>query len=769
MNSYLKFLSRNKLYTAIEAVELVVSLAFVIIIFCYTWQQLSITREAPDYKRIYALTIGRQDFMYAWPGEMAVVQDRVPDIEAAGRIDMIGSAVTFNGEQVQGTPNVYRVDPEIFEFLPHTFISGDEKVMNDKHQVLLGESFARTISPDMDPVGKTIILMNRGDTCVVGGIVRASDRSILKEGDIYQAFNEPDAPSASEFVNPVDLVLVRLREGADHQEVRTFIDTVVTREFSKMFQGNKPECSMSMPFKDLYFFKAGNTLKHGNATLVYVLIAVGILLLASALFNYINLSVALAGKRAKEMAIRSTLGESKSRIRWRYISESILFVAVCLAFAFLLAKALEPVFNRYMAGDVALEVSLSPLYLGAYALLAVLIGLVSGLIPAWMTSRYNPVNVIKGEQRRQTKTLFSKVFIVIQNIITVALISLALVMELQYHHLMNMPLGANVDSLYYISSGSIGKDILAEKPYVDKIGTSNGYPSNGQMNLTTTVDEQKVFIGLLQCDEDAFGMFGFEVEKDFGTPMRNSLWFTESAARVFSLDEENPTPPSILKFVVGDSHVGGIIKDYAVKGPSEVEGNQIGIVSVGDLEAYANVVLKLNRFDPEVRSDLKEIGREESIRLTGKTEYGEQYYGYIPELIEKGMETTRNFISLIELFMALATLISLLGLVAMSAYYTGMQTRDIAVRKVFGGSVTTETERSVREYMVLVGIAVLIGIPVAIFLAERYLRQFYYRIEGYGWVFVAGGIIAILISFLAVLWQTLKAAKTNPAIELKKE
>lgn len=769
MKSYLKFLSRNKLYTAIEALGLIVSLAFVIIIFCYTWQQLSITREAPDYKRIYALTSGRQDFMYAWPGEMAVVQDRVPDIEAAGRIDMIGSAVTFNGEQVRGTPNVYRVDPEIFEFLPHTFISGDEKVMNDKHQVLLGESFARTISPDMDPVGKTIILMNRGDTCVVGGIVRASDRSILKEGDIYQAFNEPDAPSASEFVNPVDLVLVRLREGADHQEVRTLIDTVVTREFSKMFQGNKPECSMSMPFKDLYFFKAGNTLKHGNATLVYVLIAVGILLLASALFNYINLSVALAGKRAKEMAIRSTLGESKSRIRWRYISESILFVAVCLAFAFLLAKALEPVFNRYMAGDVALEVSLSPLYLGAYALLAVLIGLVSGLIPAWMTSRYNPVNVIKGEQRRQTKTLFSKVFIVIQNIITVALISLALVMELQYHHLMNMPLGANVDSLYYISSGSIGKDILAEKPYVDKIGTSNGYPSNGQMNLTTTVDEQKVFIGLLQCDEDAFGMFGFEVEKDFGTPMRNSLWFTESAARVFSLDEENPTPPSILKFVVGDSHVGGIIKDYAVKGPSEVEGNQIGIVSVEDLEAYANVVLKLNRFDPEVRSDLKEIGREESIRLTGKTEYGEQYYGYIPELIEKGMETTRNFISLIELFMALATLISLLGLVAMSAYYTGMQTRDIAVRKVFGGSVTTETERSVREYMVLVGIAVLIGIPVAIFLAERYLRQFYYRIEGYGWVFVAGGIIAILISFLAVLWQTLKAAKTNPAIELKKE
>ena len=214
--------------------------------------------------------------------------------------------------------------------------------------------------------------------------------------------------------------------------------------------------------------------------------------------------------------------------------------------------------------------------------------------------------------------------------------------------------------------------------------------------------------------------------------------------------------------------MGGIIKDFAVKGASEVDGNQVGVVAIDDLENYSNVILKLNRLDDEVRAELRQIGHEESFRLTGSDEYAD-HYGYIPELLEKGLETTRNFISLIELFMALATLISLLGLVAMSAYYAGMQTRDIAVRKVFGGSVTSETVRSVREYMILVGIAVLVGVPVAVVLAERYLRQFWYRIEGYGWVFVVGAVIALVISFLAVLWQTLKAAKTNPAIELKKE
>ena len=460
MKSYLKFLSRNKLYTAIEAVGLVVSLAFVIIIACYTWQQFAVTREAKDYKRLYALS-GGQEWVSAWPGELAAVVDRVPDVEAAGRINKSGTSVWFNGGKVQGNPDVYEIDPEIFEFLPQNFVSGDVGVLQDRNQVLLGEKFASRISPDMDPVGKTIVV--RSDTCIVGGVIRGNERSILKEGDIYRAFKEPDAPSsASGFIIPVDLVLVRFREGADHQEVRTLIDTVVTREFSQMYSLNKPERSMT------------------------------ILLLASALFNYINLSVALAGKRAKEMAIRSTLGESEGRIRWRYISESVLFVAVCLTLAFLLARALAPVFNRYIAGDIGLEVSASPLYLGAYAILAVLIGLISGLVPAWMTSRYKAVEVIKGEQRRQTKTVLSRVFIIIQNVITVVLISLALVMELQYNHMVSMPIGADVDELYYISSGTVGKDVLAQKPYVDRIGTSNGFPGKDHMSMFTNVDGQKI-------------------------------------------------------------------------------------------------------------------------------------------------------------------------------------------------------------------------------------------------------------------------------------
>jgi putative ABC transport system permease protein len=106
---------------------------------------------------------------------------------------------------------------------------------------------------------------------------------------------------------------------------------------------------------------------------------------------------------------------------------------------------------------------------------------------------------------------------------------------------------------------------------------------------------------------------------------------------------------------------------------------------------------------------------------------------------------------------------------AMSPYYAGVKSRDIAVRKVFGGTVDTEAWRSIREYMILVGIACLIGIPIAVYAVQEYLKDFIYRLEGYWWIFVVAVLITLVISLLSVLWQTLRAARTNPATELKKE
>lgn len=767
MKSYLKFLSRNKSYTAIEALGLVVSLAFVIVISCYTWQQFAVTREANDYQRLYSLNLGHEDDMIAKPGEIALALDRIPGVEAGGRISCYGTKVKYEGNELPGYSYICEIDPVICDFFQFDFVSGSKEVLNDKSQVLLDEGFARKISPDIDPVGRTIIVLR--DTCTVGGIVRANSHSILKKHDIYKTFAKPDAiPLENEFYTFNDNTFIRLRENADHKATRELIDTVLRREMN--INSQYSPFSLTIPYKEIYFSprNRSNVLKQGNQTLVYVLIAVGILLLASALFNYINLSVALAGKRAKEMAIRTALGERRGAVFRRYIVEAVLFTGVCIVLSAVLAKAFVPVFNRYVAGDIGLDIAFSPAYIVLYALLALVVGLISGAIPAAITLSYNPVAVIKGEQRRQTKTVFSRVFIVIQNIITVALISLALVMELQYKHLINMPLGVNTDGLYFIQCGDVGADQLAAKPYVDKIGLSDTYPSRRHMWLQTAIDGRNIYINTFSCDKNAFDLFGFEIVRDYQVPGGKGMWLSESAANIFAIDRENPVKPKELPWYWSDSIIAGIVKDYVVGNLSEVKGNQVGIIDLCEFDYTPNAILKLNRFDTEVRADLRKLAEEESIRRYGDTRNADMY-GYIPELIEKSLTETRNFITLIELFMLLATLISLLGLVAMSAYYIGLQTANIAVRKVLGGTVASEALRAVKEYMLLVGIAVLIGVPVAIYFANKYLMQFYYRIDGYGWVFAVAAIIALAISFLAVLSQTLKAAKANPAVELKKE
>ena len=771
MKSYLKFLSRNKLYTAIEAVGLIVSLAFVVIISCYVWQQLAITRETPGYKNVYSLTMGMESFN-AIPGEMSIVQDRIPEVETATRMKQInyfGNQISIDGQPSPSKYNsVTEVDPSFFGFFPFTFVEGSEEILHDRNQVVLEESFARLCFPDTDPMGRTIVIMT--DTCIVGGIVRIPERSLLKELTILKSFKQPDEPATSLWIIPNDLVLLRFREGTDVEATRTMIDTLVRKEFPDYFKNQSADTRVTSPVKDIYFSSnnSGSILNKGNRSMIYVLIAAGILLLVSALFNYINLSVALSNKRAKEMAIRSTLGESRGRIFGRYILESVVFMAVCLAFAIALAKWLEPLFNRYVASDIGLDIAFSEPYLITYILMAIVVGAVSGIIPAFMVHRNDPVSIIKGNQRRQTKTVFSRVFIVIQNVITVALISLAMVMEHQYNHLVNAPLGADVSNLYYISSGTIGKDVFSSRPYINRAGITSGVVGLRNIAYSVSNEDGSVDVGRIECDETAFDIFGFEIVKDYHRSRQKSIWFTESAARAFNLDEENPVIPKGLEYFYKDREIGGIIKDFAVTDPSHFAANQVGIVVIDDLLGQSTMILELNRLDKEVRADLKEIGRQESIRLRGDESVADNY-GPVPELIERRMEDTHNFIRLIELFMLVSVLISLMGLVAMSAYYAGLQTKSIAVRKVFGGTVESETKRAVAEYMILVGVAVIIGIAIAIFLSERYLRQFWDRIEGYGWVFAVAAVITLLISFLAVLWQTLKAAKTNPAEELKKE
>ena len=144
-------------------------------------------------------------------------------------------------------------------------------------------------------------------------------------------------------------------------------------------------------------------------------------------------------------------------------------------------------------------------------------------------------------------------------------------------------------------------------------------------------------------------------------------------------------------------------------------------------------------------------------------------FGFITDILSERLAKVKEQLSLVRIFMILSLLLSILGLIAMSSYYADESSKDIAVRKVFGSTIERELWKTVMEYLVLLGLAAIIAIPISIRLASRLLEQYAYRISGYGWVFVVTVLIATMVAFLSILWQTLKAARTNPAEELKKE
>ena len=214
--------------------------------------------------------------------------------------------------------------------------------------------------------------------------------------------------------------------------------------------------------------------------------------------------------------------------------------------------------------------------------------------------------------------------------------------------------------------------------------------------------------------------------------------------------------------------MAGVVKDFALTDAAHVDDNLLGILSVGDNVGAYFRVLRIDGDHKEADKKLRELFKRFSMEKEGYEGYSRSN-GFMKDMLEAKLGEAENYMRLIELFMFLAVMVALLGLLATSSLFATERTHDVAVRKVFGGTVGGEVMRGVGMYMLLVVTACILAIPVAVWMSARYLEGFNYRISGYGWIFAVAALIALLISFLAVLWQTLKAAKTNPAVELKKE
>ena len=792
MSSYIKFLSRNKLYTVIEAIGLIVSIAFVILIGNYVYQQYSVAYGNPYRNRVYA--VGNQDYMSLSWWDKAVFEDKLPEAETVARIsgsDYDGY-ITFGDEQPVGAV-ITEVDPEIFELFPSlTLLEGSMNEYCIKGHCLISESLANRAF-NGDAVGKPIRITYFDDKIesMVCGIFKDAPNSMMPNSDVLLNPKFNTLPNQKPFSSIGQyMTLIKVREGTDREQLAKKVEAVGLPNYSDGFVSAMPIYTLP----EVFFNDNQWMFKGGKKPVMQTLTVVVLLLLVSAIFNYINLNMALSGKRAKEMATRRLHGATKGRIILKYILESVLFTAVCFVLAFLLAYALFPMINGLLkndgGGDMSIDASFVQFVLirfdwsvgivAVYLAAIVLVGVLAGIAPAAIASRFEPIDVVRGTYRLQTKRVFSKIFIVFQNTITIVLIAMAILMEVQMRHMMNRPTNMRSEGLYSLQCwvkdySDIAPliDRLEKIPNVNAVGYGRGFA--GQMNMGTTVttpEGERINMQLILCDETYFNMLDLQVVEDFGL-RTNSVWMSRTLAEKLALSDSTAHYYTRNMHINGSNPetVGGIYEDIPTRSAASYEPNQFSAVII----ARAEDLIWGNGVMIDVSGDYKET---EKAIMQAYADYSEEkngtyvepaQNGYVKDLNNLLLQPAKMAMRLLELFMLLSVLISLLGLVAMSTYYSEQSTKSIAVRKVFGSNVQRELWRTVKDYMVLVGIAALIGIPLAVWFCGRYLDRFAYRIEHYGWIIAVAAILGMLMAFLSVLWQTLKAARTNPAEALKKE
>ena len=758
-------MSRNKLYTAIEAVGLAVSLAFVIIIGSYVWQQYAVTWENPDRERVYVPgTPGFPALTYGFPDAIG----DIPEIESVSRMCNVVVHPVIRGENTEAES--VGVEPAFFEICPQfRFVEGSADVLSAPTNAILSASFARKHSLS---VGDALDIS--GSSYVVGAILEDLKGTVIKPYDIFL-----NAAVYKDEWQPFDnygstVTMLKVRSGTDRKELFDKLESVCKDVYSSIYGQAFFEHLELSRYDELFFKETEGFFRHGDKATLRVLMLVGLLLLLSAILNYINLSVALTGKRAKEMAVRQLSGASRGGIIWKYVAESIAFTAVCFAAGLLLAEAFCPAMNALLNNpDIPIKVVWSPGYVVAYIVIILLVGALCGIFPAMMAGRYKPVDVMKGGYRRRSKMVFSKVFIVLQNALAVLLIALAITMEAQMRKTQERPMNCNIENIFFLKdfSGEDNaplKDALEALPCVKRIGRSSGVPGSINMGqYSTTRDGQDILYKLIRMDSTAFSMFGFEILEDFHAPQFNSVWFSDKSFTATGFDADyHDISGTLSRRTKGCEQVAGVFKSFPTNN-ANIGEEDYAIVSLMRSEdiPFAGWVIETT---PDRKAAKAQIMETYDNYIKGKQIYGSLAF-WIDENIAEDWKPARNNMRLVEIFMLLSIIIALLGLVAMSTYYADEKSRDIAVRKVFGGTVDTEAWRTIRDYMVLVGIACVIGIPIAVYAAQEYLKDFIYRLEGYWWIFVVAVLLTGLIAFVSVIWQVLKAAKTNPAIELKKE
>ncbi len=791
---------RNKIQSAIQVSSLTIGITAVILIGLYAKYEWSYDQFHEKLDRIYRLEYADNVGLSLAPGHQ--IMENIPEVESMVRLlSWDGKDHKSNWrhfpdgdssarEKLISVEDIFWCDTSIFNIFSFNFIQGDpNNALRDPKSLVLTESTAREIFGDEDPVGRVLA------EYTVTGIIEDVENSHLEInflGSIsYQdtLFGIPrdDPRYLNNWIGNNFFTYLLLPEHSD--PIR--IETQINEYFASNQENNSLEITESRfyslrPLDEVYFTNGlrneNDYCRHGNKTLLIILISTAISLLGLAIINYVNLTTARASLRSREVGVRKAIGSSILRLIQQFLTEAILVSLFSFLIALTLVQLMIPPFNKLASTELQMPLSSGLIPWALYFLAAILLGVISGIYPAFIMVRFRTIESLSGAQDTGKGTLlFRRLLLTVQFTVSIILFIGLMVVVKQLKFMKTADLGFNKDQIIYVGVHEIGgvefqserqalKQRLLEYPGIRGVTyTGNIFGSNESATLfTPEINGIKNQFSQLSADPDFLDIMGMELlaGRKFSWDRPGDFYRYGNSIRI--LMNETATREYELKDPVGFTEIWesgftieviGVVKDFNFK--SQHEAIEPCILAWGMFMGSAFIKIAPENLPASMRS-LKKVFEQEF------PERPFQYY-FLDETYDRQYQKDEQTVKIIFIYAFIAILLACLGLFGLASFMAARKTKEIGIRKSIGASERSLFLLMTREFVKWVILSVLIACPVGWILMNNWLQTYAYHTNvGVGIMLVAV-FITVIITLLTVSWHSMKIARTNPVVALRYE
>jgi putative ABC transport system permease protein len=792
---------RNKIQSAIQVTSLTIGITAVVLIGLYAKYELSYDRFNEKLDRIYRLEYDNNVGLSLAPGHQ--IMQNIPEVESMVRL------LTWDGKDFKSNwrhfpdgdstarekrisvEDIFWCDTSIFNIFSFNFIQGDPKnALRDPKSLVLTESTARNIFGDEDPVGRVLA------DYTITGIIKDVENSHLEINllgsisylDTLLGIPKDDPRYLNNWIGNYFFTYLLLPEHVDP----SYVETRINEYFASNQEDNGPEITESIsyslrPLEEVYFTNGlrneHNYCRHGNKTLLIILITTAVSLLMLAIINYVNLTTARASLRSREVGIRKAIGSSVLRLIQQFLTEAILISLFSFLLALTLVQLMIPQFNKLASTDLEMPLNSGMLPWVLYILAAFVLGVISGIYPAFIMVRFKTIESLSGVQGTGSGSLvFRRMLLTVQFTVSIILIIGLTVVVKQLRYMKTADLGFDKDLIIYAGIQEIGdpafraerqvlKQRLLEYPGILGVAFGGNIFGSNESNTISQAELNgiKKPWSLLNSDPDLLDVMGMELLEgrlfswdrpgDFFRWGDNSIkiLINETALREYELKD----PVGFIEtwdngFTI---EVIGVVRDFNFK--SQHEAIEPCILAWGMFMGTAFIKIAPENVPASLRYLRKEFEMEFSARPF--------QYSFLDETYDRQYHKDEQTVKIIIAYAFIAILLACLGLFGLASFMAARKTKEIGIRKTMGASERSVFLFMTREFVRWVMLSVLIACPAGWILMNRWLQTYAYHTNvGLG-VMLLAVFTTMLITFLTVSWHSIKTARTNPVDALRYE